>query len=161
MSRSLVKVAIRAFSFLSVAFIFLALNTISLSVKSQDVRSISLQETIDLSLKNSHILKASSARNEQADAEVKQALNNRLPNASVSGSYLYMANPTLSIKTKALGGGSDTSGNKTAVPHINQAMYGILNVSLPIYAGGKIKYGIESAKYLQQATLIDEENDKE
>ncbi len=161
MSRSLVKVAIRTFSFLSVAFIFLALNTISLSAKSQDVRSISLQETIDLSLKNSHILKASSARNEQADAEVKQALNNRLPNASVSGSYLYMANPNLSIKTKALGGGSDTSGNKTAMPHVNQAMYGILNISLPIYAGGKIKYGIESAKYLQQATLLDAENDKE
>lgn len=161
MSRSLIKIAIRTFSYLSVPFIFLAFNIISLSVKSQDVRSISLQETINLSLKNSHILKASSARNEQADAEVRQALDNRLPNASVSGSYLYMGNPNLSMKTKALGGGSDTSGNKTAMPHINQAMYGIFNVSLPIYAGGKIKYGIESAKYLQQATLLDAENDKE
>ena len=40
-------------------------------------------------------------------------------------------------------------------------MYGILNVSLPIYAGGRIRYGIESAKYLQQAVMLDAQNDKE
>ena len=40
-------------------------------------------------------------------------------------------------------------------------MYGIFNISLPIYAGGKIRYGIESAKYLQQAVMLDAENDKE
>src|SRR6185312_15617102 len=59
------------------------------------------------------------------------------------------------------GGGSDTTGNQKQIPHINQAMYGIFNVSLPIYAGGKIRYGIESAKYLQQAASLDAENDKE
>ena len=40
-------------------------------------------------------------------------------------------------------------------------MYGIVNASLPIYAGGKIRYGIESAKYLEQATMLDAENNKE
>ncbi|MEO8823208.1 MAG: TolC family protein, partial [Ginsengibacter sp.] len=160
--RSKAKFAIKLFSVLSVAFIFLAMNMVSLTVKSQDVRSVSLKEAIDLSLKNSHILAASSARNEQADAEVKVALNNRLPSASASGAYLYLNTPGVSLKTKSLGGGgSDTTGNKTGGPRINQAMYGILNVSLPVYAGGKIKYGIESAKYLQQATLLDAENNKE
>ena len=161
MSRSLTNIVIKKFSILFIGFIFLVLNLFTLSARSQGVRPLSLQETIDLSLKNSHILKASSARNEQADAAVKQALDNRLPNASVSGSYLYMANPDLTLKTKAFGEGSDTSGNKTAIPHINQAMYGIANVSLPVYAGGKIRYGIESAKYLQQAATLDVENDKE
>ena len=36
-----------------------------------------------------------------------------------------------------------------------------VNVSLPIYSGGRIRYGIESAKYLQQATMLDAQNDKE
>jgi outer membrane protein TolC len=40
-------------------------------------------------------------------------------------------------------------------------MYGIANVSMPLYAGGRIKYGIESAKYLQQAAILDASNDKE
>ncbi len=150
------------FSILSLGFVFLVLNLFPFFAKSQDVKSLSLQETIDLSLKNSHALKASLARSAEAAAALKQAQDNRLPNASVSGSYLYMANPNLAIKTKALGGGgSDTTGNQKQIPHINQAMYGIFNVSLPIYAGGKIRYGIESAKYLQQAASLDAENDKE
>ncbi len=161
MRRSFVKIIIKIFSFSLGAFIFLIMNMISLTAKSQDVKSLTLQETIDLSLKNSHLLKASSAKIEEAASGVKQAMENKLPNASVSGSYLYLDNPNIAIKTKALGGGSDTSANSGGIPHVNQAMYGILNVSLPIYAGGKIRYGIESAKYLQQAVMLDANNEKE
>jgi len=156
-----VKIDRKKFSNLSVGFIFLVLNLLPFFAKSQDVKTLSLQETINLSIKNSHALKASLAKSAEAAAMLKQAEDNRLPNASVSGSYLYMANPNLAIKTKALGGGSDTSGNQKQMPHVNQAMYGIFNVSLPIYAGGKIRYGIESAKYLEQAASLDAENDKE
>lgn len=161
MCRSLEKFATKMFSILTVGVVVLLLNLFPLLAKTQDVKSLSLQETIDLSLKNSHLLKASLAKNDQAAAEVRQAMDNRLPNASVSGSYLYVANPTIALKTKAFNGNSDTSGNKQGFPKVNQAMYGILNLSLPIYSGGKIKYGIESAKYLEQATILDGEKDKE
>jgi outer membrane protein TolC len=161
MSRSFIKNDKKSFSNLPIGFVFLVLNLLPFFGKTQDVKSLSLQETINLSLKNSHALKASLAKSAQAAAAVTEAEENRLPNASVSGSYLYMANPNLAIKTKALGGGSDSTGNQKQIPHINQAMYGIFNVSLPIYAGGKIRYGIESAKYLQQAASFDAENDKE
>ena len=50
---------------------------------------------------------------------------------------------------------------EVAVPSVNQALYGIASVSLPIYSGGRIRYGIESAKYLQQAATLDAESDKE
>ncbi|MEO9144425.1 MAG: TolC family protein [Ginsengibacter sp.] len=158
MSRSLFKYYMKAFSMIGARFIFAALIIAPLCVKSQDIRPLSLQEAIDLSVKNSHILKASSAKIEQAASQVRQVMDNKLPNASVSGSYLYLANSTVTMKA-ARSGGSDTSGTK--IPNINQAAYGILNVSLPVYAGGKIRYGIESAKYLQQAVQLDAENDKE
>jgi outer membrane protein TolC len=138
---------------------FLMLNLLPVFVKSQDVKSLSLKKTIDLSLKNSHLLKASAARNDQAAAQVQQALDNRLPNATISGAYMYMTNPTISLKTNS--NKNDTSANKQSFPKVNQAMYGIVNLSLPIFAGGKIKYGIESAKYLEQATILDAEKDKE
>ncbi len=160
MSRSFINNNKKSFSALSIGVVFLVLNLLPVFAKAQE-KSLSLQETINLSLKNSHILKASLAKSAQASAAVTEAEENRLPNASVSGSYLYMANPNLAIKTKALGGGTDSSGNQKQIPHINQAMYGIFNVSLPIYAGGKIRYGIESAKYLEQAVSLDAENDKE
>jgi outer membrane protein TolC len=140
---------------------FIALISFPIFVKAQEVKSLSLPEAVDLGLKNSHLLKASIARNEQAAAQLNQAKNNKLPNAIISGSYLRMAHPNINIKTDAFSGQPDSSGNKKSVPSVNQAMYGIANVSLPIFTGGKIRYGIESAKYLEQATLLDGENDKE
>ena len=158
---TLVKHIIKTFSLPGIGFILLVSELIApLSAQSQDIKSLSLNETIEMSLKNSPALKASSERNVQATARVRQALDNKLPDINVSGSYLYLANPTISTKTKALQG-TDSAGNKTEIPHVNQAMYGILNLSLPIYAGGKIRYGIESAKYLEKAASLDVEKDRE
>ncbi|MEP6952177.1 MAG: TolC family protein [Ginsengibacter sp.] len=132
-----------------------------LLLHAQDTKQLSLQEAIDLGIKNSKQLRASDARNEQAEGALKEAKDNRLPNASVSGSYLRLANPNISLKTKALGGGGADSTGGGGTPSVNQAAYGIFNISLPIYTGGKIRYGIESARYLQQATMLDADNDKE
>ena len=128
---------------------------------------LTLQDAINLSIKNSKQLKVSQARIEEADAQYLQAKNNRLPNASVSGSYLRLTNPTINLKTNAFshadttgGAGGSSGGSKNAVK-VNQAFYGIANVSYPIYTGGKIRYGIESANYLQQAVVLDAANDKE
>jgi outer membrane protein len=40
-------------------------------------------------------------------------------------------------------------------------LYGIANITYPVYAGGRIKYGIEAAKYLQQATQLDAEHERQ
>jgi outer membrane protein TolC len=125
---------------------------------AQDTKQLSLQEAIDLGVKNSKQLKASEARKVQADAALGEAKDNRLPNADISGSYLRLTRPDISLKTKAFDGGDSTGGG---TPSVNQAMYGIANISFPIFTGGRIRYGIESAKYLQQAATLDVENDKE
>jgi len=114
-----------------------------------------LNEAIDLSIKNSKQLKINRARIEQASASLKQAVEKRLPDAKVSGSYLYITNPKLDLKTKPA-----TNGGSAGPPKINQAAYGILNISLPLFTGGKIRYGIESSKYLAQAEKLDAENNK-
>lgn len=158
MFRSLEKGLMKKRFHLPAVMFFLMLNLLPVFARSQDVKSLSLKETIDLSLKNSHLLKAAAARNDEAAAQVRQALDNRLPGATVSGAYMYMGNPTISLKTDS--NPNDTTA-KQSFPKVNQAMYGIVNLSLPIFAGGKIKYGIESAKYLQQATILDAQKDKE
>ena len=152
----------QARNFLS-AIIFSTAFLMPLLTCAQDTsaaKSLSLQEAIDLSIKNSNQLKASQARIEQATGALQEAKDNKLPNASVSGSYLRVNSPNINLKTKAFEG-SDSSGNSGSSPAVNQAMYGILNVSLPVYTGGRIRYGIESAKYLQQAVMLDAQNDKE
>lgn len=118
---------------------------------AQESRTLTLKEAIELSLKNSKQLKSNEAKILEAAAAVKEAEEKKLPEASVSGSYLYLPiQPTIDLKT-----GSGSGG-----PSVNQAIYGIANVSMPLYNGGKIKYGIESSKFLEQAVKLDAENDR-
>jgi outer membrane protein len=134
---------------------FLALFSFS-KTSAQETRSLTLNEAIELGIRNSKQLKLSQARINEAVAATKQATEARLPDVSVSGSYVRLSKPNINMKT----GKSDSSVG-FAAPGIEQALYGSANISLPIYAGSKIKYGIESAKYLEQATRLDAENDKE
>lgn len=127
-------------------------------INAQDKRPLSLNEAIDLSIKNSKQLKINRAKIEQASAAVKEALDRRLPDAKVSGSYIYLTNPRIDMKTKSSSSGGSSGGG---TPKVNQAAYGILNLSMPLYAGGRIRYGVESSKYLAHAAELDAENNKE
>ena len=123
------------------------------TILAQQIRVITLKEAIDLGIANSHLLKNNKAKIDEAVAAVTEATERRLPDASVSGSYLYLpVKPTIKLKSDSAGG---FGGN------VKQVMYGIVNVSLPVYAGGKLRYGIESAKYLEQAARLDADEDKE
>jgi outer membrane protein TolC len=127
------------------------------AVKAQEARTLTLREAIDLGLKNSKQLKLSQARIEEAIAATHEAYERRLPEVTVSGSYLRMSKPHIDIKTTSNAG--DSSAIKPV--NVNQAMYGIANVSLPLFAGLKVKYGIESAKFLEKAARMDADNDKQ
>ncbi|MFI5133103.1 MAG: TolC family protein [Chitinophagales bacterium] len=137
---------------------FLSGTMLFFMCNAQEKKLLTLDEAIDMGIKNSNQLKYSQAKIEEATAVLKQAVEKRLPDASVSGSYLRIiaADFNLDIKNNNSGG-----GNTGGTPKVSQAMYGIANASLPIYAGGRIKYGIESSKYLEQAAKADADNDKD
>ena len=121
------------------------------SVSAQESRTLTLKDAIELSIKNSKTLRNNEARIAEANAIIWEAEERRLPDAGISASYLYLPiKPNLDLKT-----GSGSGG-----PSVNQAIYSTLNISMPLYAGGKIKYGIESAKYLEQAIKLDADNDR-
>lgn len=126
---------------------------------AQEKRPLSLKEAIDLSLKNSRQLKISAAKIEEANASLKEAGQLKLPDASATGSYLRLSSVNLDIKKQSnSSGGVSNSGES---PKVSQAAYGIVKASLPIYSGGRIRYGIESSRYLAQAAKLDADNEKE
>jgi outer membrane protein TolC len=129
------------------------------SLVAQDVKTLTLQEAVTLGVQNSKQLKFSKAKIDEAIAATREAKDNQLPDASISASYLRLTKARLNLKNS--GGGSDSAAQGLAFPDINQAIYGTANVSIPLFAGMKIKYGIESAKYLEQAVRLDAENDKQ
>ena len=123
------------------------------SLKAQQSRTLTLKEAIDMSIANSKQLKLNTAKILEANSAVKEAEEKRLPDAGVSGSYLYLpVKPTINLKSDSAGGGGG--------PKVSQAVFGMASVSVPLYNGGKLKYGIESAKYLEQALKLDAENDR-
>ena len=134
---------------------FIALTLLGVrNIQAQDTtKNITLKEAIDLSIKNSKLLKENKAKIDEATAAVKEANEKKLPDFSITGSYLFLpVTPNIDLKTNSSSGGS--------TPKVSQAMYGIANISLPVYTGGKLNYGIESAKYLEQATKLDADHDK-
>lgn len=126
---------------------------------AQEKRSLSMAEAIDLSVKNSHQLKNSQAKIEEATAALKEAVDKKLPDAHVSGSYLWLNNPNINMKNADNGGGS--GGGNEDMPKVNQLMYAMANVSMPVYQGGRIRYGIESSRLLAEAAKLDADVEKD
>jgi outer membrane protein len=136
---------------------FVPLSLFSISGYGQDGRrKISLGEAIDLSVKNSKPLRAAHARVEQAVANKTISKQNQLPDFKISGSYLRLTQPNIDLQYK-----SNSGGSAAAPITVNQAAYGIANLSLPIYSGLKIQYGIRSSEFLEKAAVLDADQDKE
>jgi len=132
----------------------------SLQMTAQEKKTLSLNEAIDLGLQNSKLLKINQAKIEEATAAAKEAVEKRLPDAKASASYLRVNAVNVDLKTKSNSGGGGTTP-PVEQPKVSQALYGLVNVSLPIYTGGKIRYGIESSKFLEKAAMLDAESDKD
>jgi len=147
------KKTIRAIHIFMVA---LLLNSHQLLAQDSTV-TLTLKDAIDLSIKNSKQLKNYRAKIDEASAAVQEAKDGRLPDFKISGSYLRLNNPNVNLQTKSGSGSSSADSNKIKV---SSALYGIANISYPIYSGMRIQYGIESAKYLEQAVKLDAENNR-
>lgn len=140
----------------------LTIAFVAQDLAAQETRPINLAEAVDLSVKNSKQLKISKAKIDAANAQLVQAEQKKLPDVSVSGSYLRLTAANVDVKTKSQNSGSGSgSGNTNETPSVTQAAYGILNASLPLYAGGRVRYGIASAQFLSKAAMLDAENDRD
>lgn len=124
----------------------------------QSVKPLSLNEAISLSIQNSKQLRVGHAKVDQATASLKEANERQLPDVSVSGSYLRLTQPNIDLKLNL---GNNSGGTPTESPKVNQAAYGSANVSIPIFAGGKLQSGKESARYLAEAAKLDVDKDRE
>lgn len=136
-------------SFFAISFLMLGI-----AANAQEKKSLTLDEAIMLGIQNSKYLKIDEAKIQEATANYLKAKNNRLPSLKVSGTALALANADVNLKILPA---SQNGGN---TPKANSAFLGNVSASLPIFTGGKIKYGIQSAEYLIEASKLSNENDK-
>ncbi|WP_276134084.1 TolC family protein [Polluticoccus soli] len=129
----------------------------------QETRKLSLSEAIQLSLQNSNQLKLQQAKVTEATAALREAKERRLPDLSITGSYMRLNKPTLDLKTQSPQqgeGGGSTGGNSLSSIEVKQVGYGMANLSLPVFAGFRIQNGIDAAKYLEKAAKLDAQKDR-
>ncbi|MDA3616666.1 TolC family protein [Polluticaenibacter yanchengensis] len=132
----------------------LFLLTSGLCANAQTTKHLSIEEAISLGIQNSNSLKIDQAKIEQATAGYIEAKNRQLPELKLTGMAAALTNAKVDMKMAQQG--SDPSS--FPIPH--SAYLGSANLSYPVYTGGKISYGIQSATYLQQAAKLQLENNK-
>ena len=134
-------------------FIF-AIVLFGMNVQAQEKKVLTLNEAVKLGLENSKNLKIDAAKVQEATANFLEAKNNRLPSLKVSGTALALANADVNLKILP------PSQNGGKAVKANSAFLANVSASMPIYAGGKIKYGIQSAEYLIEAAKLNAENNQ-
>jgi len=135
----------------------IALIVTSARSMAQTSRTIKLEEAIEMSLRNSKQLKLSQTNVDIAGLNIREIKDNQLPSFSISASYLRLNTPNIDLKLRQNGSDSTSSSSLS----VHQAMYAMASASLPLFSGFRFKYGLESAKYLEQAARLDVENDRE
>jgi len=124
-------------------------------ISGQETKTISLEEAIDLGIKNSKNLKIDEAKIEENSAQLIEAKNRQLPDFKLGTSYLHLFSPNVDLKVNP-GSSAGGAGNIK----VNNVIYGSANLTYPIFTGGRIKYGVQSAEYLIEASKLSAENDK-
>jgi outer membrane protein len=132
-------------------------------LSAQTVKDLSLAEAIELSIKNSGQLRISQAKIEEAGAELREARERRLPDLKTNGSYMRLNSPNVDLKLNTGQQQQQTEGAATGTSSVkvDQAMFGMATLSVPVFSGLRINYGIESARFLKEAAKLDAETDKE
>ncbi|MBT2620428.1 MULTISPECIES: TolC family protein [Chryseobacterium] len=125
------------------------------NTNAQEKKQLSLDEAVQLGIQNSKNLKIDAAKIEEATADLLEAKNKQLPDFKLSGQYMRLTNAKVDLKFLNESG---SGGGGMASP--KSVFLGQANLSMPLYSGGRIKYGIESAKYLVEASKLSTENDK-
>src|SRR6478672_3124336 len=100
----------------------LIFSLFTLSASAQEKKTLTLNEAIELGLKNSKQLKGSQAKIDEATAALKEAVEKKLPDASASASYLRLNSANIDLKTS----NNNNNNNGGNAPKVNQAFYGML-----------------------------------
>ena len=91
------------------------------SLNAQKSTSLSLDQAIELGVSNSKVLKIDDSKIMQAEAQLIEAKNYKLPNLGFSGNALGLTTPTIKME-----------GNNQNDLAINSLFFGNLSASYPI-----------------------------
>jgi outer membrane protein len=135
--------------------VVIVLGLVSLQSLAQTTR-LTLQQALDLSIKNSKELAISKDNVSIAEAKLAQARDQMWPEIKASGTYLRVNAPTITMSNPGEGSGGSGSGSPLAAfANLNSIGLAQLTVSEPLFAGFRIRNNSIMQKYLGEAAKYD------
>ena len=127
----------------------------SMNTYAQETKPLSLEQAMQLAYENSNQSRLFNAKTKSSELAYISSKDNQLPEAKLTGTYMFMNSPSVDLKIPVGegGGGMEMSSN-----HL---MLGQLSVNMPLYTGGKIKNSIALAKDNWKATELQNMANKE
>lgn len=130
--------------------------------QAQEIKKLSLEEAIEMALKNTDAAKFAESKVTTAKNEVSVTKNNQYPDFKVSGQYMYLTNADVELQISPTASTTDPDQTQTqSTPNINQLLLGQANLSMPLFAGFKLKNAIKASENLFQAATLNSKSDKE
>ncbi|QDO92679.1 TolC family protein [Formosa sediminum] len=136
-------------------FSFLCLT----QLKAQEQKPLSIQEAVSLVLQQSDAAKLNDTKVNTSEHEVQVAKNLQYPDISIGGQYRYLTNVEFSSDIQSDAISELAQGSE--IPDVNEFKIGYLDISMPLFAGFKIKNTIEASKNAHTATSYMAKNNKE
>ena len=151
-----------------IIFLFCVLSAWVNMAGAQVIKKLGLTESVKLSIQANKTLRISKAQVDAAAARLSQAKDRQLPTLGVSGSYYRLSQPSITpgsglralLSGNKPGSTTTTTSTSTAnsspasFPAINQATLVQANLTIPIFAGFKTRYSIESDQFLLKAAAL-------
>ncbi len=133
---------------------------VTAGVSAQE-KELSLEEAVSLALSNSDQAKISEAEVKTAKNELRVLKDARYPDLDLSGRYSYLSSANIDLQLETGQQSSPQEGEPTASPEVNQLMLGQANLSLPVFAGFRIKNSIEAGENRYKAAELKAVSDNE
>ncbi len=118
---------------------------------------LDLQKAIDLGIANSKLLKASSEKIKIASAKIRETNTQQLPSVKVSSNYTRISDNITPFSVKFPNAPAPVVLNPQILNQYSESA----GLSQLIYAGGRVKRTLKSLDFLEQASTIDLENDRQ
>lgn len=127
--------------------IFFILFLSFIRINGQDLKKMSLQEAVAISISKSSEAILADLKTESAKYELQITKNNLYPNLTLSGQYLRLNEPFLD---GALLGTSNSNNQK---PDVNSLLLAQANFSMPLFQGFRLKNNVSvSENFLKSQT---------
>lgn len=118
---------------------------IPFGLQAQNLKTMSLKDAVSLVLGQSNEMKLATAKLSESQLELEKLKQNQYPSAKISGQYLQLSKPNIS-----LGIPMTSSGNSLNVNHV---LLGNLSVAMPVFSGFKLKNSIDAQTSLYESEV--------